>query len=75
MEPCISFSGLMMESKMIQKIGILTCIKSNDVCARVGCLKAFNRRSDFFAEYDGNTELAALMTAGPGLEDLAGCQM
>ena len=30
------------------KIGTLTCLHSNNVCARVGCLKAFQNRSDFF---------------------------
>ena len=33
------------------KIGTLTCLHSNNVCARVGCLKAFQNRSDFFDGY------------------------
>lgn len=49
------------------KIGILTCIKSNDVCARVGCLRAFNNRTDFFKDYGADTELSAMMTCN-------GCQ-
>ena len=32
------------------KIGTLTCLHSNNVCARVGCLKAFQNRSDFFED-------------------------
>lgn len=44
------------------KIAILTCLHSNDVCARVGCLNAFNRRSDFFRDYGPEVELGALMT-------------
>jgi len=46
----------------MNKIGILTCLKSNDVCARAGCLKAFNHRTDFFARYLADTELTAMMT-------------
>lgn len=44
------------------KIAILTCIRSNDVCARVGCLRAFHDREAFFSDYGPDTELAALMT-------------
>ncbi|MFR5151282.1 MAG: hypothetical protein ACLTER_18685 [Ruminococcus sp.] len=34
------------------KIGTLTCLHSNDVCARVGCLKAFHGiASDLFEGY------------------------
>ena len=44
------------------KIGILTCIHSNDVCTRAGCLKAFNQRTDYFRDYPQDTELAVLMT-------------
>lgn len=44
------------------RIGILTCIHSNDVCTRAGCLNAFCRRTDFFRDYPKDTELAVLMT-------------
>ena len=44
------------------KIGTLTCLHSNNVCARVGCLKAFQNRSDFFKEYSSDTFLDAMMT-------------
>lgn len=44
------------------KIGTLTCLHSNDVCARVGCLKAFFSRAAFFKEYPEDTILAAMMT-------------
>lgn len=46
----------------MNKIGILTCLHSNDVCARVGCLSAFQNRTDFFQDYPEDTYLAALMT-------------
>ncbi len=48
--------------KSMKKIGIVTCLNSNNVCTRAGCLKAFRERTDFFAEYGLNTELAVLMT-------------
>lgn len=51
------------------KIGILTCIHSNDVCTRNGCLKAFYNRTDFFQDYPDNTELAALMTCNGCIEE------
>lgn len=47
---------------MKEKIGILTCMRSNDVCTRAGCLKAFNQRTDYFRDYPQDTELAVLMT-------------
>ena len=46
----------------MNKIGILTCIHSNNVCARVGCLAAFQNRTDFFQDYPEDTSLAAMMT-------------
>lgn len=46
----------------MKKIGILTCLHSNDVCARVGCLAAFYNKSDFFKAYSQDTYLAAMMT-------------
>lgn len=46
----------------MDKIGILTCLHSNDVCARVGCLSAFHRKSDFFQDYPEDTYLAAMMS-------------
>lgn len=49
------------EFKM-KKIGILTCARSNDVCARVGCLSAFNNRTYFFKDYETDTQLTAMMT-------------
>ena len=39
----------------MNKIGILTCIHSNNVCARVGCLAAFQNRTDFFQDYPEET--------------------
>lgn len=46
----------------MEKIGILTCLHSNDVCARVGCLSSFWQRKDFFAKYPEDTMLAAMFT-------------
>lgn len=46
----------------MRKIGILTCIHANEVCAGVGCLKAFSNRTDSFADYGQDTELLAFMT-------------
>ena len=46
----------------MKKIGIITCIRSNDVCTRAGCLKAFHNRTATFSDYDTETELAVLMT-------------
>lgn len=46
----------------MEKLGILTCLHSNDVCARVGCLSAFSEKTDFFRGYPENTRLAAMMT-------------
>ena len=44
------------------KIAILTCLNSNDVCTRAGCLQAFFQRKDFFQNYGEDVELTALMT-------------
>ena len=46
----------------MKKIGILTCLNSNDVCTRAGCLSAFRERRDFFSGYSEDTILAAVMT-------------
>ena len=46
----------------MKKIAALTCLHSNDVCARVSCLSAFNNRTAFFAGYPQDTVLAAMMT-------------
>lgn len=46
----------------MKKIGILTCLNSNDVCTRAGCLSAFRERRDFFSGYPEDTILAAVMT-------------
>lgn len=46
----------------MEKIGILTCLHSNDVCARVWCLSSFWQRKDFFAKYAEDTILAAMLT-------------
>ncbi|MGN0354684.1 MAG: CGGC domain-containing protein [Muricoprocola sp.] len=46
----------------MKKIGILTCARSNDVCARVSCLNAFNNRTDYFQNYGSDTVLSAVMT-------------
>ena len=48
--------------RKMTKIGTLTCLHSNDVCARVGCLKAFMEREAFFKEYSQDTSLEAMMT-------------
>lgn len=53
----------------MKKIGILTCLNSNDVCARVGCLNAFQKRTDFFKEYSKDTCLSAMMTCN-GCRDM-----
>lgn len=44
------------------KIGILTCIHSNDVCTRAGCLNAFYERKDFFKDYSEEARLVAVFT-------------
>lgn len=46
----------------MEKIGILTCIHANAVCTGAGCLKAFNKKTDFFQAYPRDTELAVFMT-------------
>lgn len=46
----------------MKHIAILTCMRSNQGCPRIGCLKAFHERRDFFAGYPEDTELVALMT-------------
>lgn len=50
------------DKKAVQKLAILTCLHSNDVCTRAGCLKAFYEKQDFFKGYDSDTRLIALMT-------------
>lgn len=44
------------------KLAILTCLNSNDVCTRSGCLSAFAERKAFFSGYGQNVELAAILT-------------
>lgn len=46
----------------MRKIGTLTCLLSNRVCARASCMKAFNNREAYFNSYPADTQLAALMT-------------
>lgn len=47
----------------MKKIAILTCLKSNDVCTRIGCLDAMTHRIGTFAIYkQDNIELVALLT-------------
>ena len=46
----------------MKKIATLTCLPSNEVCARVGCLSAFQNRTAFFKDYPEDTVLAAMMT-------------
>lgn len=46
----------------MRKIGTLTCLRSNQVCARASCLKAFNERGGYFGAYPAGTQLAAMMT-------------
>ena len=48
----------------MKKIGILTCLNSNDVCTRAGCLSAFRERRDFFSGYPEDTILAAASAQG-----------
>lgn len=43
------------------KIGIIKCLHANEVCTGAGCLKAFGSRTDFFKDYDENTELTVFM--------------
>ena len=52
----------------MKKIGILTCLNSNDVCTRAGCLSAFRERRDFFSGYQEDTILAAERTGNGGKE-------
>lgn len=60
---CISINIKYVEREIsVKKIGILTCARSNDVCARVGCLTAFNNRTYFFKDYETDAQLAAMMT-------------
>lgn len=53
----------------MKKIGIITCIRSNDVCTRAGCLNAFHERTDTFSAYDADTQLAVLMTCNGCTKD------
>lgn len=53
------------------KIGVIKCIHANEVCTGAGCLKAFNHRTDFFKDYDENTELAVFMACNGCEEDHA----
>ena len=46
----------------MKKIATLTCLHSNEVCARIGCLSAFQNRTAFFKDYPEDTVLAAMMT-------------
>lgn len=52
----------MKEKNTTHKLAILTCLHSNDVCTRAGCLKAFYEKRDFFEGYAPDTQLIALMT-------------
>ena len=50
----------------MKKIAILSCLKSNDVCAGCACLTAFNKRIRSFAPYEGeDLELTAFMRCSP----------
>ncbi len=45
----------------MKKIAILTCLRSNDVCTRAGCLDAFWHKKAHFSDYgDEKLELIAL---------------
>lgn len=44
------------------KIGILTCIRANDVCTGAGCLNAFYDRTNAFYRYEENIRLGVFMT-------------
>lgn len=47
----------------MKKIAVLTCLKSNDVCTRAACLKAFYGKTGYFSQYkDEEIQLAALWT-------------
>lgn len=52
----------MEEKKAADKIAILTCLNSNDVCTRAGCLNAFFEKKAFFEGYGEDAQLTALMT-------------
>lgn len=52
----------MKEKKEAKRIAILTCLHSNDVCTRAGCLNAFYEKKAFFEKYEPDTRLIALMT-------------
>jgi predicted metal-binding protein len=46
----------------MKKIGILNCLKANEVCTGASCLMAFNQRSRGFAPYAGEEiQLAAFL--------------
>lgn len=52
----------------MKRIGILQCLKAKEVCASVGCLKAFLKREAFFERYAGeDAALLAILTCN-------GCQ-
>ena len=52
----------MEEKKRAERIAILTCLHSNDVCTRAGCLNAFYEKKAFFEGYEPDVRLVALMT-------------
>ncbi len=46
----------------MKKIAILCCLGANDVCAGVGCLKAFHQRKSTFAVYENqNVQVYAFL--------------
>ena len=54
----------------MKKIAILSCLKSNDVCAGCACLSAFNKRIRSFAPYEGEElELTAFMRCSNCVKD------
>lgn len=43
----------------MKKIAIWNCLKANDVCSGVACMKAFNNKTAAFADYTEHLELVA----------------
>ena len=60
----------------MKNLAILCCLKANDVCAGVGCLRALRERTGGFSCYQGeDTELLAFLRCsqcGVPLEENAG---
>lgn len=47
---------------MVKKIGMLNCLRANEVCTGAACMKAYQERAKSFAAYTGQeTALMAFM--------------